>query len=175
MTTSPLISEEIQKLAPSAILDLFELDTSSLGGITYYFHAGTNSLSADVTWNGQVYTRFPIEADGFNFVINGQIPRPILRISNLFGYITALVLENDDLIGCKVTRRRILAKFLDAINFPGNVNPSADPTAEFEPDIYYIDRKSNENKDSIEFELAASIDLEGVRVPSRQIIQNICP
>ena len=175
MSTSILISEEIQKLAPSAIIELFEIDTTVLGGDIYYLHAGTNELTANITWNSQIYTRFPLEASGFNFVANAQIPRPILRVSNLFGTITALILANDDLIGSKVTRRRTLLKFLDAVNFTGGVNASADPTAEFEPDIYYIDRKANENKNFIEFELASSIDLEGVRIPFRQIIQNVCP
>lgn len=175
MTTSVLIQEQIQKLSPSAIVELFEVDTTVLGGDIYYFHAGTNGLTANVTWNSQEYTRFPLEGEGFNFVANGQIPRPMLRVSNLFGSITALILANNDLIGSKVTRRRTLVRFLDAVNFTGGVNPTEDPTAEFEPDIYYIDRKANENKNVVEFELAASIDLEGVRLPFRQIIQNVCP
>lgn len=175
MTLPVSITEEIQKLAPSAIIELFEVDTTSLGGDVYYFHAGTNELTQGITWNGILYTRFPIEAEGFSYSVNGQLPRPTLRVSNLFGSITALVLLNNDLLGAKITRRRTLLKFLDAVNFSGGVNPSADPTAEFEPDIYYIDRKATENKDVIEFELAASIDLEGVKVPFRQIIQNVCP
>lgn len=175
MTTSTLISQEIQKLNPSSIVELFEVDTTPLGGIVYYFHAGTNSLSANVVWNSQEYTRFPLEAEGFNFIVNQQIPRPTLRVSNVLGSITALLLANNDLLGTKVTRRRTLVKFLDAVNFPGGVNASADPTAEFEPDVYFIDRKANENRDIVEFELASSIDLEGVQVPFRQIIQNVCP
>ena len=64
---------------------------------------------------------------------------------------------------------------MDAVNFPGGLNPTADPTAEFADDIYYIDRKSRETRDVIEFELAASFDLEGVNLPRRQIVQNVCP
>lgn len=175
MSTSALITAEIQKLSSSAIVELFEVDMTSLGGTTYYFHAGTNGLTANVIWNGVEYTRFPIESEGFDFSGNGPLPRPTLRVSNLNGTITALILGYKDLVGAKVTRRRTLAKFLDAVNFPGGVNPEADPTAGFEPDIYYIDRKANENKNMIEFELASNIDLEGVRIPFRQIIQNVCP
>ncbi len=175
MSYPAVITEEIQKLNPSAIVELFEVDTTSLGGAIYYFHAGTNKLRSNIVWAGQEYSRFPIEAEGFAFTVNSQIPRPLLRVSSLYGYLTGIIIDNNDMIGAKITRKRTLVKFLDAINFVGGVNPTADPLAEFEPDIYYIDRKSNENRDVIEFELVASIDLEGVQIPGRQIIQNICP
>jgi len=56
------------------------------------------------------------------------------------------------------------------------VNPygTPDPTAEFPREIYYIDRKTTENRDVVEFELAAAFDLAGVRAPKRQCIANIC-
>jgi phage-related protein len=54
------------------------------------------------------------------------------------------------------------------------VNPDADDTANFADDIYYIDRKSHEDRDMVEFELASSVDLAGVQLPRRQVIQNIC-
>ena len=49
------------------------------------------------------------------------------------------------------------------------VNPlgTPDPTAEFPREIYKIDRKSTENRDIVEFELAAPFDLAGVRSPKR--------
>jgi len=173
--TTPLsITQEIQKLAPSAIIELFKIDLTSLGGDIYYFHAGTNELKANITWNSQVYTRFPVEAEGFNYNINGQLPRPILRVSNIFGSITSILLVYNDMLGAKVTRIRTLLKFLDAVNFTGGVNPTADPTAELENDVYYIDRKANENKNFVEFELSSSIDVQGVKLPLRQIIQNVC-
>lgn len=174
MTTPLSIAQEIQKLAPSAIIELFQIDLTTLGGDVYYFHAGTNELKANITWNTQVYTRFPVEAEGFNYNINGQLPRPILRVSNIFGSITSLLLVYGDLLGAKVTRKRTLLKFLDAVNFTGGVNPTADSTAEFENDIYFIDRKSNENKNFVEFELSSSVDVQGVKLPLRQIVQNVC-
>jgi lambda family phage minor tail protein L len=68
-----------------------------------------------------------------------------------------------------------MAKYLDAVNFDGAVNPNADPTAEFADDIYFIEQKVNENKNFVEFELTSSFDVQGVRLPRRQIVQNICP
>jgi hypothetical protein len=37
-----------------------------------------------------------------------------------------------------------------------------------------IDRKASENRDLIEFELAAAFDLVGVRAPKRQCVSNVC-
>ena len=173
--TSSAIHAEIQKLAPSAVIELFVLDLSLFGQGMIYFHAGTNALQQRVVWKGNAYDAFPIQVEGFEFNGNGQIPRPKLKVANITGAITALVLTYQDLVGAKITRKRTLAKYLDAVNFPGGVNPTADPSAEFADDIYYIDRKSRETRDVIEFELAASFDLEGVNLPRRQIVQNVCP
>lgn len=174
MTLSAAIASEIQKLAPSAIIELFEFDATAIGGDLLRFHAGTNSLSQNVVWQGNTYQRYPIKVSGFEYNGTGQFPRPKIQISNLMSAITTIVLENDDLLGAKVTRKRTLAKFLDAVNFPGGVNPSEDDTAEFEDDIYFIDRKSNEDRDVVEFELASSADLVNVKLPNRQIVQNVC-
>lgn len=177
MTTPQSITSEIQKLDPSGVVELFVLDATAFGGEEdiYYFHAGTNGLKANITWQAQEYTAYPIEATGFDYITGEQIPRPRLRVSNVSGIITALVLLYDDLIGAKLTRKRTMVKYLDAVNFPGGTNPDADDTAEFPDDVYYIDQKVNENMSIVEFELAASFDVQGVKLPKRQIVQNVCP
>ena len=177
---------DLQGIAPSAIIELFEIQTVlALHGLnyTYRFHAGSNaSANGRVTWNGNAYDRMPIECEGFEYSGNGQLPRPKMRVSNIMGTISmVLLLVNDtttgnDLTGAKVTRIRTLARYLDAVNFPGGVNPygAPDPTAEFPREVYYIDRKSAETRDTVEFELAAAFDLAGVRAPKRQCVSNIC-
>lgn len=175
------LASELQKAAPSSIIELFQLDLNqNQHGIntSYRFHAGT-SLNANgaIVWQGNTYLRFPIEADGFEYSGNGQLPRPKLRASNILGTITTLILSlPEGLEGAKVTRVRTLARFIDNVNFPGNTNPygTPDPAAQFPPEVYFIDRKIVENRDVVEFELAASFDLAGVRAPKRQCIANIC-
>lgn len=174
MTMPEAISSEIQKLAPSAVVELFELDSTSIGGEIIRFHAGTNELRQNVIWQGNTYLRYPVQADGFEVNANGQLPRPKLTVSNVLGTVTALILAYQDLLGCKVTRKRTLAKYLDAANFEGGVNPTEDDTAAFPDDVYYIDRKASETKDYVSFELASVLDLAGVKLPRRQIIQNLC-
>jgi len=50
-----------------------------------------------------------------------------------------------------------------------------DPNAEFPQEIYTIDRKSQETRESVSFELAAPIDLAGVRAPKRQCTRTEFP
>lgn len=171
----------LQAVAPSAVIELFQLQLNAAQhGVndTLRFHAGTNlNNNGEVVWAGASYMRFPVEAEGFEYSGNGQLPRPKLRISNILSTISALLLTlPDGLEGAKVTRIRTLARYLDAVNFPGNVNPlgTPDPTAEFPREIYFIDRKINENRALVEFELAAVFDLAGVVAPKRQCIANIC-
>lgn len=111
------IRSEIQKLAPSALIDLFELDATPKGGPIMYFHAGTNELGGNVVWQGKEYVRFPIEATGFEKNTQGTLPRPVVRVSNLNGLFAAEARKYDYFLGCKVTRRRTMARFLDSVNF----------------------------------------------------------
>lgn len=176
MSTPESILIEINSLAPSAVIELFIIDASVAGlEDPLYFHAGTNSLRQNITWQGIEYVRYPVEVSGFEISGQGQLPRPRLKVSNHLSAISALILQYQDLIGSKVTRKRTLKKYLDAVNFTGDVNADADPEAEWPVDIFYIDRKATENRDFVEFELASSMDLAGVRIPRRQIIQNLCP
>lgn len=172
---------DLQAIAPSAIIELFVLELNiTQHGVNdiYRFHAGTNlNNNGELVWAGNNYLRFPIEADGFEYSGNGQLPRPKVRVSNVFGTITALLLSlPSGLEGAKFTRIRTLARYIDGANFPGGTNPygTPDPTAEFPQEIFYIDRKTAENRDVVEFELAAAFDLAGIRAPKRQCIANIC-
>ena len=193
----------LQEIAPGAVIELFELELNTAQHGTneiYRFHAGSSLHNNDeVVWNGNSYLRFPVEADGFEYSGNGQLPRPKVRVSNILSTITALLLTlPDGLEGAKFTRIRTLGRYLDAENFPptdalltedgfdllyedgssiyleASTNPTADPTAEFPREVYYVDRKVVETRDVVEFELAAAFDLAGVSAPKRQCIANIC-
>ena len=169
------IRAEIQSLSPSAMIELFVLDmTGTYSGGFLYFHAGTNGLNQPITWQGQQDDPWPISAKGFDMTTQGTLPQPQITIANIGGVLSGEVQANDDLVGCKITRKRTLAKYLDAVNFPGGTNPTADPTAEFSDDVFFIDRKATETRDVVEFELAAAFDVAGVQLPRRQIIQNVC-
>ena len=126
-----------------------------------------------MTFNGQEYTATAIEVDGFQASSKGVLPRPSMRIGNTGNAISALLLVYNPL-QAKVTRIQTCKKFLDAVNFTSGTNATADPTAKFEDQIYYIDRVANENPLLVEFELASKLDLINVALPRRQVLEH-CP
>ena len=168
---------DVQSTNPSAVIELFTLQLDNdlhCATTTYYFHSGSKiNANNKIRWQGVDYLRFPIKAEGFASQ-RGQLPRPKLTISNATGLISSILLTvnetttGNDLTGAKVTRIRTFAKFIDASNFADGQNATADPTAESSREIFLIDRKSAENRDVVEFELAAPTDLAGVRIPQRQ-------
>lgn len=169
------IEQDLHKLAPGQIVELYVLDATAIGGDVDRFTNGSNALRASVVWQGETYTPFPIEATGFEFAGRGQLPRPRVRVANVGGAIGALARIYQDLVGAKFTRKRTMVKYLDAVNFSGGVNATADPDAHLPDDVYFVDRKSTENKVFVEFELAAAFDVAGVQLPRRYIVQNVCP
>jgi lambda family phage minor tail protein L len=176
-TAISAVYEDLSVLEPNAIIELFQLhlDATLHGSADiYYFHNGVNAaVTGNVVWSGQSYVRLPLEATGFDYSSSGSLPRPKLAVSNIDRSITELLLEvnlitaGNDLGGAKVVRIRTLKKYLDG-------QPGADPHAKFADEIWYVDRKSNENRAVVEFELASKFDLVGVMLPRRQIIANIC-
>lgn len=170
-----MIAQDLQSLTPGNMVTLFELDTTVIGGADILrFHPGTSALNGDVTWGGHEYARFPVEASGFERSTNGALPRPKLLVANVDGLMGALSSELGGIEGSKLTRTRTFVKYLDGVNFPGGVNPTADPEQYIEKDIWFVSRKSGENRIFLEYELSSNIDLAGVKIPRRQIIQNVC-
>lgn len=183
-----MMFEELAKSSPFAIIDLYELQLfANLHGTNeiYRFHNGTNGKfnpTGDIIWKGYSYMAVPIEMEGFEYTGSGQLPRPKIRVANLLSTISAILINinettpGNDLTGAKLTRIRTLSRFLDSANFADGVNPHGqpDPESEAPQEIYYVDRKTAENRDFVEFELASRLDLAGVRAPKRQCIANVC-
>lgn len=147
-----------------------------------------------IYWNNSPYLPAPIAAEGFELASKGVFPKPKITISisdemlDVFSLFKGTI-NFGDLIGAKFTRRRTFAKFLDRKNFyqtdsnspltkdyasiPEGFDP--DPNCEFPKDVYYLDRKSFENKNSIQFELSSAIDLDRVKLPRRRVLSYACP
>ena len=181
---------ELQSINPSSVSELFVLELfQNLHGSTdvLRFHSGTKlDTNVDIVWRGNTYQKFPVEASGFEFSSKGQIPRPIFKIANLVGLthdsqvltvsdlmiIVNQTTNQNDLIGAKFTRIRTLASSLDAVNFTGNSNPFGTPNDDELPqEIFFIDRKVQENRNFVEFELVSEIDLAGKKIPARQVLR----
>jgi lambda family phage minor tail protein L len=158
------IESDVQMLELGSKLYFYELDAELIGGGFAYFHANSDQ---QMTWQGKVYSPWPIQAEGFA-ITSQQQPVPTLTVGNIDGSITRLCADYEDLVGTKLIRRCTFFKYLDG-------QPEADPTQEFTPEVWYIERKSSENRDAVQFELSSPLNFNGVQVPRRVIIANNCP
>jgi lambda family phage minor tail protein L len=181
------IFEELLNSSPFAVIELFELELfEKIHGSSeeYYFYNGVNKKDTpgSIIFDGKAYTGIAIEADGFEFKGDGTLPRPTVRVSNVLGSMSALMLGvnvfnfGNDLNGAKFTRVRTLSRFLDGANWENGVNPYGTPNANetMPKEVFYVDRKVNENRDFVEFELISSFDLTNVKAPRRQVLSNLC-
>lgn len=186
-----LVLAELYKYNPSALIELYELDLTPLqeyytskgapiATTKYYFHNGYNerygTVNGEVKWGAPevTYTARPIQMDGIQASSAGEVARPSLTVANHDLVFTQLCKAYANLIGAKVRRIRTFVKFLNASNFVAG-NASADPQAKFPDDIFVIDRMSESIPGQMTFDLAPAWDVEGVMLPRRQVIANICP
>jgi len=164
------IIADMMALNPGGMVELLELDATEIGSGIIRFH-GHNDGS--IFWQENEYFHWPMKAEGFSLTSDQQ-PVPKLTFGNIDGSLSALCLAFDDFVGAKITRRRTMVKYLDSANF-AEANPTADPTQEFPPDIFYIERKAGENEEVIEFELSSALNFQGIMLPRRPIIADYCP
>lgn len=191
------INKQIISITPDTIIELFEIDFSSIQsnfqlfkeeyGITidadaiYRFTPMINGTNP-IVWQENSYQPLPVKMEGFEHKSEGGLPRPKFALANPQGLFSKIVYSNQDFLNCKVTRKRTFARFLDEDNFQNrNLNENfknpygeSDPRASFPDDVYFINRKTLENKDRIEFELVSALELENAWVPGRTVMSNHC-
>ena len=195
---------ELNKINPSSIIELFELEltvgTHIAAGnpqnlpTVYRFHAGANLNNfGEVIFQSNSYQRVAVEVQGFEKKSTGTISRPTITFSNLGGIVqnpstglvitmsdflnsVNLVTPHNDLIDAKLTRKMPLASALDNSNFSSGSNPFGTPSSDrLRDEIYVIDRKAVENRQVVQFELTAAHDLENRSIPQRVVTRDLFP
>lgn len=162
------ITSDIQKAEVDTIITLWDLDLTMFDNDTIFrFCNTTDSGGLAIEYDGEVYVPIPVDSDGFEQGGSGPLPTPTITISNINATLRSYLSQYRDILGAKVTRTRILAKFLDNGSEP-------DPLKIFPQDIFFINKKSADNRVLVSFELASSLDQRGVQVPGRRIFKNYC-
>lgn len=160
------------------------------------FHNNIKVFNSYIIWQGKTFFPAPIMAEGFEITSRGVLPSPTLSLTSqteegieALSIIRRVIRKYGDIVGAKVTRIRTFAKFLDknnfsdisspdsqrgiyASNFPEEYEP--DPYAELPRDVFFVERKASEDKNSINYELSSSLDVEGVKLPRRVVTASKC-
>lgn len=117
------------------------------------------SYDADVTFDGDLYQKFPITHDAVQDNSQGQIDSVAVSISNVSRLIQAY-LELYDWGGKKVTIRQVFADTL------GDVDAKIDH-------VFYIDNYSADEK-NVTFNLTSKMDVMDIFLPRGVYNRNYC-
>lgn len=163
------LASDLQTTAPGVYVVLYELDLTTKGGTVQRFtpmvnNTGLASAMTPVLFDGNAYTPIPIVAKGFEKSAKGQVARPTLQVGNVTNIWTQLLRDFGGLRGVPLRRIRTLSKFLDDGSEPdaGQVLPIEE---------YVVARKTQHNKFTVEFELRAAIDIEGIVIPKGNLLR----
>lgn len=162
------------------------------------FHNNIKLVRSSIWFDGEEYYAAPVESSGYEISSKGSPPKPKLSVaidpeglpqeaSDRVTYLKMAIRDLDDLVGAKVTRIRTFAKYLDSKNFydtngdlisntllpPKDFDP--DPNAQLPKDVFYVDRKASETKNSLELELASPFDTQDLKLPGRTVAEFNCP
>lgn len=165
---------DLQGLSGDAIVDLWFVDLQPIDPDipdNQRFFRFVNYVVANgqpVSFASQQYEPIPYKAEGFEIRTDGVPPNPKLTISNITLEWTGLINAWNDLVGARITRRRVLARHLDSGTDP-------DGTAHWPDEIWTIQQKTAESKLLVEFTLSTAFDLDGVMLPRRRALRYTCP
>lgn len=163
---------ECTRAEQSASVVLWEIDLTEVGGERYFFCNEQNEKGEPVTWQGRQYQPYPIQGSGFELNGKGTSTRPTLTVSNLYGMVTGMAEDLQSLVGGTVVRRKVYARFLDAVNFV-NGNSYADPEQEV-ISRWRIEQCSELSAVSASFVLSTPTETDGAVFPGRIMLANTC-
>lgn len=162
---SETLAKEQQRFALGPKVELYIIDASHIDGPVYYFV--NEAVTGGVSFDGQVYSPFPIKTSDWEITSQGSLPRPKVSVANVNGLFSMLNLLYNDLLGTTVTRIRTYKRFLDG-------QSDADPLQRFPLDIYKLEQKTRQDDEVCSWDMRASMDIRGKQLPGRKIIQGWC-
>ncbi|QIB84485.1 phage minor tail protein L [Enterobacter sp. T2] len=175
--------DQAAMLAPGGRVRLVEVDASEFSGGIHRFHYAPFPHTPEeidvangdeqklgpkpIVFGGNTYDFWPFQVSGLELSTD-QAAEPTLSVSNLDGHITALCLQFKDMVNAKVGIIDTYAVYLDAVNYPGGVNPAADSSM-FTLQTFWLDTKTSEDDEVVSWSLSSPADLQGLVIPTRQI------
>lgn len=158
------LNADVHKLAPGAKVDLYTLDLNSIGvAQVFHFYAGQDTDGGSIEYLGDTYLPWYVELTNLKRTGNGPTPRPMAKIGNYQYQITHLCLQYQGLVGAKVRRRRTLAQYVIS------------NTAEYQDEMYFIERPTQEADNLVEFELSSPLDFLDKQLPGLIAVATGCP
>tara|TARA_Y100001937_G_scaffold126020_1_gene194222 strand:+ start:755 stop:1999 length:1245 start_codon:yes stop_codon:yes gene_type:complete len=172
-----LVLKDLLKQDPgSALVYLYEIEFTK--GNFAYFHDGATTNLGSVTMldyenNSQTntYTPLPVKFEGMDKTAATKFAQPTISFANATSVFKTAVssVDYEEMSGLRVIRRTTLRKFLKS---EGDSNS---PPVEYPRDVFLIDSLKQRSKEVLVFQLQAPFDLQGILLPRRQVVPNLCP
>lgn len=164
---------DLQGLTGDAIIELMILDLAPIDptidpSLRYIRFCNWNIADGQPVYYGaDQYIALPYQSSGWQMKGSGVPPNPSISLGNIGLEWSGLINTWEDLIGAKLTRRRVLARYLSA----GATSPRTD---HWPDEIWFIQQKESENKLAVTFRLASAFDLDGIQLPRRRTLRYSC-
>lgn len=167
MTQSAAVRRAGQSISPGDLVALYIVDLNPIGVNTQFAFTPSTRRTAGLVFAGITYVPLDVKCDGFEYSGDGTLPRPKISITNVTRVMSSAAVLYDDILGARLIRKRTYAQFLDGGETP-------DPQAAYADDVYRFHQKIEHNKSQITWTLAAAMDQEGVQLPRRQVLRDVC-
>lgn len=185
MDKREIVFDNIEQLKEDALIDLFTIDGSAAVNAASFstmflvspeLSGGQTVEYVNLDGSYVTYNPVPIALGGVEISGSNKLPTPKLSIGNVDGYMTNLSQAYDDLIGFRLIRIRTYGKYLKSIGGTAVIPqiPNA-ASAHFTPEVWFFNRKEQETKLGVTYELASVFDIEGLSIPKRRLYANYCP
>lgn len=161
------LNSQLQKLLVEGVLYFFELEINdNVEPIRFHCNGTTDTIvdgkvlnNPEMTFQGNVYTFVGVDQEGIQLSSGSRTNDIKLTISNIVngirGYVTVLCERHRDLVDAKVT---IYMTTLEQMN--NTVNG-------YTRQVWYIEQKTNETAELVEFSLNSPVDFGGQTLPTR--------
>lgn len=164
---SAALFEDLQQMEVDAPIELWQVDNTANGGITYYFHsANTNGVTSDLDHDSITYSATALTVTGLGMTSQSK-QKPKMAIGTAVAVVLNLLVDTDLLLGAKVTRIKTLAKYLDAGATPDAT--AIEPTV-----IFYVEQLESADESVVTYRLADPSDLPQVMLPRQIVTANLC-
>ncbi|MDF1737336.1 MAG: phage minor tail protein L, partial [Minwuia sp.] len=162
------LAEQIQNPSTPAIVTLWVLDATAIGGTVERFTHDVAEDGSPISFDGNTYLPRDVTATGFQRGGKGAQGRPTIRLHDPSLTVRAMLRSLNGLRGAEVTRIRTFRDHLDDGDDP-------DPEAVFPLEVYRISHRVRDgNRDVVAFELSNGLDQAGVMVPGAVGLRNFC-
>jgi len=145
-----------------------------------------NTDYSPLVFDGNSYFALPMLMTDLEINAEGAQNRPTLTVGNVESIVrSSSTFQNADdggtdgianfsldrLVGKRITKRSTLEKYLSI----ESSTASTKAIVEYPKRTYIIDRIKQKTAEAVVFELANPFDLQGVKLPARQVIGKYCP